>query len=431
MEVAGKSFLVYGMGASGISAYNFLEGHGANVFIYADKPKVELNDFSTITKFSDVLKLKFDYVVLSPGVQIIGNKNIKKLKQNGVMLISELELGYLFCKGKFIAVTGTNGKTTCVSLLSHIISKKFKTFLCGNVGIPITSICDQTDDDSVVICEVSSFMLEIISPNFTPDIACILNITPDHISRHKTFDNYYRTKLKITEFQNEKQLLILPPELKEIETNAKKIIVEDKTKYKSKLIGDFNQKNINFCQKICELIGIKQKDFERGIKTFYPIKFRLQTLGKKHGITYINDSKSTNPDSTIKALNSMNKKVILLLGGSDKGNDFYDVFAISNKIKIAVIYGATANKLEADARFMGYYNTAKFDSLKDVLDNISEYTNRKDIVLFSPACASYDEFNNYVERGEFFNNFFEEIKWKELKLNNFLTLKSKNWINFQ
>ena len=409
MEIAGKSFLVYGTGSSGISAYKFLQKHGANVFIYADKQKSVNDEFSTIDKFSSVLKLKFDYVVLSPGIQIIGNKNIKKIKQTGALLISELELGYLFCKGKFIAVTGTNGKTTCVSLINHILSKKYKTFLCGNIGIPITGICDKTTDDCIVICEVSSFMLEIISPNFMPDVVCILNITPDHISRHKTFDNYYKAKIKITEFQNNNQYLLLPTELKNVESNAKKILIENNVKYKSKLIGNFNQTNIAFCFRVCELFGVKAKDFERGLKTFYPIKYRLQKLGKKHGITYINDSKSTNPDSTIQALKAMDKRVVLLLGGSDKGNNFYDIFAQKDKIKTALIYGETANKLEADALFMNFTKIAKFDNLSMTLEYLMGYIKRGDVVLFSPACASYDEFNNYVERGEFFNKFFEAI----------------------
>ncbi len=409
MEIAGKSFLVYGTGSSGISAYKFLQKHGANVFIYADKQKSVNDGFSTIDKFSSVLKLKFDYVVLSPGIQIIGNKNIKKIKQTGALLISELELGYLFCKGKFIAVTGTNGKTTCVSLINHILSQKYKTFLCGNIGIPITSVCDKTTDDSIVICEVSSFMLEIISPNFAPDVACILNITPDHISRHKTFDNYYRTKIKITAFQNEKQYIVLPNELKDIESGARKIIIEGETKFKSRLIGNFNQTNIAFCEKICELLGIKLREFQKVLKTFYPIKFRLQQLGKKHRVTYINDSKSTNPDSTVSALKSMKRKVVLLLGGSDKGNNFYDIFAQKDKIKLALIYGETANKLEADALFMSFTKIAKFENLSMTLEYLKSYIKHGDIVLFSPACASYDEFNNYVERGEYFNKFFEEL----------------------
>ena len=152
MEVKDKNFLVYGLGASGLSAYNFLNSRGANVCIYCDKYEDDLN-ISIIKNFEDVLKLKFDYAVISPGISIIGNNNIQKLKQSGVILISELELGYLFCKGKFIAVTGTNGKTTCVSLLHHILSKKYETFLCGNVGIPITSICDKTNENSVIVCE--------------------------------------------------------------------------------------------------------------------------------------------------------------------------------------------------------------------------------------------------------------------------------------
>ena len=408
MEIAGKNFLVYGMGVSGQSAYEFLNKHNANVFLYSDKNTKSTENRNAIKKFSDVLKQKYDYVVLSPGIQIIGNKNIKKLKQNGAILISEIELGYLFCKGKFIAITGTNGKTTCVSLLNHVLSKKYKTFLCGNIGIPITSICDKTDENSIVICEVSSFMLEIISQNFTPDIAGILNITPDHISRHKTFDNYYKTKLKITQFQRENQYFLTFNSLKNISTNAKKIIINNNKKYKSNLIGEFNQKNIAFCEKTCELLSVNNKEFKKHLNTFYPIKYRLEFVKKIKGVSYINDSKSTNPDSCIKALKSMKKPVVLLLGGSDKGNDYYDIFAFSKNIRLAIIYGQTANKLEQDAHFMGFYNIVKFENLCSALYHLKEYLKKRDVVLFSPACASYDEFKNYVERGEYFNNFISK-----------------------
>lgn len=408
MEILNKSFLVYGAGVSGVSAYNFLQKKGATVYMYADKKMEDIKDINYISNMSKVLEIKFDYIVLSPGINIIGNKNINKLKKTGALFISELELGYLFCKGTFIAVTGTNGKTTCVSLLNHILSKRYATFLCGNVGTPITSIADNTTDDSVVICEVSSFMLEIVSPNFKPDIAVILNITPDHISRHKTFDAYYNAKLQITRWQTENDYLLLPEQLNNIETSAKKIIVTQK-KYKSNLVGDFNNLNIAFCEHVSQLLGVGKREFIRALKTFSPVAFRLQKLGKKRGITYINDSKATNPDSCIKAICAMRKPAVVLLGGSDKGNNFVDIFKNKNKIKLAILYGQTADILETDALFCGFTKIAKFDNLKTALENLKEFVKRGDVVLFSPACASYDEFKNYVERGEYFTNYFEEI----------------------
>ena len=256
MQIKGKNFLVYGVGVSGVSAYNFLLTHGANVTLFAPKGSMPPDGYNVIKSFSQVMKSKYDYVVLSPGVGIIGNKNIKLLKKTGALLISECELGYLFCKGKFIALTGTNGKTTCVSLINHILkSCNFKTFLCGNIGTPITSIANQTDENSVVVCEVSSFMLETISPNFKPDVSLILNITPDHISRHKTFDEYYKTKLNITKFQECGQFLIIPESLENVPTQAHKIIAEQKA-YKSNLMGDFNNLNISFVEETCALFGV-------------------------------------------------------------------------------------------------------------------------------------------------------------------------------
>ncbi len=408
MEVKNKTFLVYGSGVSGLSAYKFLKNKGANVYIYTDKKSDRIEDLTYINKFSDVLMMNFDYVVVSPGIQIVGNRNINKLKKMGIKLISELELGYLFCKGRFIAVTGTNGKTTCVNLLNHILKTKYKTILCGNVGIPITSVCDQSDDESVVICEVSSFMLELTSLNFTPDIAVITNVTPDHISRHKNYENYLKIKLKITENQQKNQFLLISDEFKDVKTEAQKIIVDKLKKYKSNLIGEFNLKNINFCAKVCNILGVSDKEFKDAVKSFLPVKYRLQILGKKRGITYINDSKSTNTDSTVQAINSMKKKVVVFLGGSDKGNDFYEIFKLKNKIKLAIIYGETANKLEEDALFMGFNNICKFENLNESLYYFKSYIQKGDTVLFSPACASYDEFNNYVERGEYFNNFYSE-----------------------
>ena len=408
MEIANKKFLIYGMGKSGVSAYNFICENGGTPYMYNDKKNDDICKFVHISKFSEIKNIQFDYAIISPGVQIVGNRNIGKLKKMGILLISEMELGYLFCKGKFIAVTGTNGKTTCVSLLNHIISKRYKTFLCGNIGTPVTSICSQTTEDSVIVCEVSSFMLELTSLNFAPDIAVITNITPDHLSRHKTFDNYIKIKKKITENQNKNQHLVVLAELESVETLANKLIVNQKNRYKTNLIGEFNQKNIAICEKVCQILEISKKEFNKSLKTFAPVKYRLQMLGKKKGVTYINDSKSTNTDSTLQAVKSIKKNIILLLGGSDKGNDFYDIFKEKN-IKLAIIYGETANKLETDALFMGFNKTSKFESLKESLQYLERFVRHGDNVLFSPACASYDEFNNYVERGEFFNKYFEEL----------------------
>lgn len=408
MNFANKKVLVYGAGISGKSAYEFLNKKGAEVYLFSDKITEDMQDYNILETFSKVMQKQFDYVVLSPGVGIIGNKNIVKLKKTGAMLLSELELGYMFCKGKFVAVTGTNGKTTCVTLMNHILKDKYQTFLCGNVGTPITSICEQTDENSVVICEVSSFMLETVSPYFTPDISVILNITPDHISRHKTFDEYYKTKLKITNYQNENSYLLLPANLWNITTSAQKLVVVGE-KYKSNLIGEFNELNIAFCEKVCSILGIGKKEFSKRLKTFSPVAFRLQYLGKKRGVHYINDSKATNPDSTVNALKAMKKQSILLLGGSNKGNNFNEIFAIKNKIKLAIIYGQTADILENDALFCGFKKTIKFENLKEALSYLHKFVKRGDTVLFSPACASYDEFNNYIERGNYFNKYFNNL----------------------
>lgn len=411
MQLKDKTFLVYGAGKSGISAYDFLISHGAMVYIYSDDNVSLDKSFNQIYDFKEVLKIKFDYAVLSPGVQIVDNDNINKLKNNNVLLICELELGYLFCKGKFIAVTGTNGKTSCVSLLGHILESKFDTFVCGNIGTPITSICDQTTENSVVICEVSSFMLELVSANFAPDISVILNVSSDHISRHKTFEEYKKAKLNITKYQSFDDYLFVDYENESILTNAMKNVVFNEIKFKSKLIGDFNNHNINFCYRICKVLGICDKQFKKLLKSFEPLQFRLQKFTVKKGVIFINDSKSTNPDSTIKALSAMKKPVIVLLGGSDKGNSFEQIFENSKKIKFAIFYGSTANKLKDDANFKGFNNFVVCQNLEHAIKESLKRARKKDIVLFSPACASFDEFKNYIERGKFFNNYIKESKF--------------------
>ena len=221
MEILCNNFLVYGMGKSGKSAVEFLLKMGAkNVYVYDDNSAPKVKEAILITKFEDVLNLNLTAVVLSPGVSVVDNKNIELLKQNNIEYLSEFMLGFMFTKGKTICVTGTNGKTTTVNLIYKILQTKYKqVFLCGNTNVPITNVALNTTPDSYVVCEVSSFALETINSKFVPDVSAILNISSDHISWHKSLENYTRAKLNITKFQNQKNVLVFNSNLN-IKTNG-------------------------------------------------------------------------------------------------------------------------------------------------------------------------------------------------------------------
>ena len=443
MEILAKTFLVYGLQKSGKSAVKFLLERGAKcIYIFDDNKTEILENTKTLQNFEDVVSKKIDYAILSPGVQVLGNKNIELLKENKIPYISEFCLGFLCAFGKKICVTGTNGKTTTVNLIYNILKKKYKdVFLCGNTDTPITQIANKTTKNSILVCEVSSFALETITKNFSPDVSVITNIKVDHISRHKTINNYIKSKLNITKYQKNNEFLIINKK-DDIKTKAQKMyfsnidknsniyvennyIIYKKIKNnkikkekilninKIKLLGKYNLENIMCAILVAKIFDINNHKIKKAIYSFLPLKHRLEIVCKKGGVNFVDDSKATNPTSTICALDSFQKKVILLLGGSDKGYEYDEIFEYTKNVKHIITFGQMHEKIYECAKRNNFFDVTKFNNFYDAVCYAKQIAKSGDIVLLSPACASFDEFNSYAQRGD---KFVEILKEDEEKI---------------
>lgn len=420
MELKHKKILVLGYEKTGKAVAQFLTQKEADITIYDRKTHV--TSFKYISQYNNEY---FDLAVISPGVSIY-SEIVQNLKRNGIKVISEIELAYLFCRGKIIAITGTNGKTTTVSIIASILeTAKKRVFLCGNIGTPFISKINEIEKDDYVVVEVSSFQLEATN-KFSPLIAGILNIKEDHLDRHKTFDIYKTEKLKI--YQNMKSgLIVLNSELNSIPTpNIKKeffssdlegeaFIRKNFLCYKSKkiihisklnLYGSKNYENILCAIIICKYLKIKTRFITRALKKFKPEKHRLQLVGVKKGIIFIDDSKATNVSSSIFA-QSCFKNVILLLGGSYKGYEYDDAVQRDN-IRHVVAFGEVRERVK-EACIRQQKSVFQAVNLYQATTIAFQLATKGDVVLLSPASASFDEFSSYKERGDKFKEYVESL----------------------
>lgn len=418
----GKNVLVYGMGRSGQAACKLLHSLDACVSVYDDDKK-----YAHMFCFDEKpLEKDYDLVVVSPGIKVIKNALIEGFISKNINIISELDLGFTFTKGRIIAVTGTNGKTTVTSLVGKILKDAGKeVFVCGNIGLPLSSIAKSTNKQSFVVCEVSNFQLELSSV-FNPDIACILNLQEDHIDRHGNFFEYVRVKNKITQNFSGQNLLIynkddensklinLPKhnslcsksELKkgcfvkdeEIFFNNTKIMRVDEIP----LQGEKNLENVLCAINICMHLKINPKDIKEGVKNFKPIAHRLENLGVFDGVKVINDSKSTNVACLEMAIESLNEKdLIILLGGENKDLKFSHMFEKTYFFKKVITFGMAGEEIALIAKKYGY-DSIYFEKMQYAVNFALNIAKKGDTVLLSPGCASFDEFASYEERGEVF-----------------------------
>ena len=428
----GKRVLVYGMGRSGQSACKILYQNDACVSIYDDD-----KTYSNLFCYEeDPIKREFDLVVVSPGVKVQGNEIIQHFQKNKTPLISEIDLGKSFCKGLFIAITGTNGKTTVTSLLGEIFKASGReTFVCGNIGLPLSSIAQKTSKRSVIVCEVSNFQLEL-STFFNPDIACILNLQEDHIDRHGNFAEYVRVKNKITQNFTSKNILIynFDDENKNLVNITKKTSVFSKKEQKhgsyikegiiyynrTKVLpideiclkGDKNLENVLACVNIAMLCKIKPQVIREVVKNFQPLPNRLEYLGRKHGVDFYNDSKSTNIACVEMAIESLKcKNLILLLGGKNKDCNYTHLFNRKYELKKVVCFGESGGEIFLLAKNAGY-SAVCFKTMRECVHELFNFIEKGDTVLLSPGGTSFDEFDSYVARGQVFkemvNEFYQE-----------------------
>ena len=437
-----KKVLIMGFSMSGKSAAKYLARHGADVFITENREQKE-EDLKDIQELEGLgIKIEFggnsdeflndSYIaIVSPSVPK-ESELYKKVQEKNIQIISEIELAYKETGRPFIGITGTNGKTTVTALTSHILSSEYKAPECGNIGVPPTSLLD--NDIDYFVCELSSFQMEHTNA-FKAQIACWTNFTPDHITWHGTLENYFDAKAKL--FRNptasafavlngaDEKLLEFSKTVggtvflfdKEVEDNCC-YIKDESIFYKRNgkeefiikladcpLIGHHNYQNIMCCVIMAKIIGISNEHIQERIKDFVVPEHRLEKVREYNGITFYNDSKATNPEASIVAINSFNNTdVTLIAGGRDKLTTL-DEFCESVKqhIKTVILIGEATERFEEALKKSGFDNILKADTMESAIDKAIEL--KPNNVLLSPACASFDMFKGYEERGTVFKNY--------------------------
>ena len=447
MYVKNQKFLVLGVSKSGYQAAKYLSDKNAVCYFYeemsSDKisaAKTELislgakealkNEVSAV--LSDI-----DAVIISPGVPI-NHPVAVQAKSLGKRIIGELEFAYEQFSPTFIAITGTNGKTTTVSIVNEVLNGAGITAKAvGNVGVPLTQEVDVGDKNSVFITEVSSFQLESVSA-FCPHISCILNVSPDHLERHYSMENYIFLKKRIFANQKETEYCVLnfdDQTVKSFYSEVKAQVVwvsvkeqvdgayalGDALYFKGERImdkseipisGEHNVYNALFAIAVSRLLGVSAEEIARGIKGFRGVPYRNQLVFEKNGVKFINDSKSTNTASAITAIRAADIPAVLILGGSEKGENYDKLFECikNSSVKHTVITGKSRKNMLAAADRAGYTDLTVCPSFDIAVKIAIMLAESGEEVLLSPACASFDEFSSYIERGERFNKIAEEYE---------------------
>lgn len=452
MELKNKKVLVAGSGKSGIGAANLLKKVGAVVTIYDGN--VKLNKEDILVKLDnkenvdvilgelkeDVIK-QFDLMILSPGIAIDA-PFVNDVRDNNVPIWGEVELAYVVGKGRLAAITGTNGKTTTTALVGEILAAYYKDVnVVGNIGTPYTLTAFDSTEDTVTVAEISSFQLETIH-TFKPDVSAVLNITPDHLNRHYTMECYTNVKMSIAMNQDENQPIILNYEdeiLREYAPKLKNKIVWFSSKNKleegvyldgenimyaengekrvitttedTTLVGIHNVENIMAAIGISVNMGVPDAVIKEAIKKFKAVAHRIEYVDTIDDVIYYNDSKGTNTDASIKAIQAMTRPTVLIAGGYDKKVTF-DEWAkeLEGKVKCLVLLGETSNQIADTAKKYGFENIIFTKSLKEAIDECKKNAQQGDAVLLSPACASWDMFDSYEQRGDMFKDYVKKLK---------------------
>lgn len=450
LVIKGRRVLVVGLGVSGIPTVNKLVSLGAKVTVNDKKTREELKDI--LKEFDHKVEYilgkhpnnldSFDIMIVSPGVPM-DLKFIQEAKRVGIEVIGELELAYRLCKGNFIAITGTNGKTTTTALVGEIFKNACKeTYVVGNIGVAVITKASEASKDAFMITEVSSFQLESIV-DFRPKIATVLNITPDHLNRHKTMENYIDAKANVFKNQNENDILVLNVDNEisyDLKEHAKSYIVPFSTNHKLekgayviernivvkkeneeyvkictvdelKIPGKHNLENALAAAAISYFAGIDPKVIGNTLKSFMGVEHRIEFVDEVNGVCFINDSKGTNPDASIKAVEAMKTPIILIAGGLDKGSDFKEfIQSFNHKVKHMVLLGETAKIIKDTAAEDGFYECSIVKDMEEAVKVSAEIANKGDTVLLSPACASWDMYSSFEVRGRHFKECVKTLR---------------------
>ncbi len=423
-----KKILIYGLGKSGISSYKFLKNK-AELYLFDDNIKKEINSKTNkrLYNLKRVSEVKFNKIIISPGIDISNCKLSKFLKKNFSKIYTDLDVFYSFYKNKSITITGTNGKSTTAKILHKIlIDQKYDARLIGNIGNPALSEKKITKR-TIFVIEASSYQLDY-SKIFTSKYAVILNISPDHIERHKNLKNYINAKFNLLNSQSNQSLAFVkkndPLIIKKIKNShfKQKILKVDTLKnnkifdqLKNKYFLSYgNKENLSFVLKIAKILKLNNKNLLETLNNFKGLKYRQQIIFKNKNLTIINDSKSTSFASSENLLKSFNK-IYWILGGIPKKGDKFKLSKKNCKNFKAYIFGNYHKEFSKNLKRKMIVKN--FKNLKAVLNkiflNIEKEKLKKNIILFSPAGASFDSFKNFEDRGSYFNQLVKKFIYEK------------------
>jgi len=440
--------LVVGLARTGVATSLFCAARGAIVTATDSRTEIEIGE--AISKLKDAgvtlelgshrekTFLDQDLIVPSPGVPA-DEAHLQAARAKGITIWSEIEMAYRFMKGRLIGITGSNGKTTTTSLVEHILKTSgMQTILAGNIGTPLIGCVDAMNDDTCTVVELSSFQLELID-TFRPNTSVFLNLTPDHLDRHHTFEAYGAAKARIFENQTGEDAAILnaddaattpyAPSLPRVYWFSRKQRVAQGTYLRDEeivfrqdgaeetllkledipLAGAHNVENTLAAAAAARLAGAPAAAIAKGVRTFAGVEHRLEFVAEIAGVRYYNDSKATNVDATLKALDAFPGRILIILGGKDKGSDYAPLQKpLREKAILALLIGAAAEKIEK--QISGSVALERAETLERAVETASHAAQRGDVVLLAPACASFDQFQNYEHRGRVFKDLVRQLE---------------------
>jgi UDP-N-acetylmuramoylalanine--D-glutamate ligase len=442
MELKNKRVLVVGLGKSGIAAARFLKARGAQVTVSDIRPAGLIAELPALLDAGIMVEtgshglLTFrrqDLIVVSPGVPS-NTPELSQVRTLGTPIIGELELGAQFLQGQIVAITGSNGKTTTTTLIGEILKASGEpTLVGGNIGRPVVDMVGESTPESWSVLEVSSFQLETIQ-TFHPKIALVLNITPDHLDRHGSFEAYAAAKTRITENQTADDFLILnaedePTKLVAAKTKAQIYWFSPKRQVKQgafahgesilfrakeggevepvmpvaeiPLAGAHNVENVLAAVCAGRLAGVDAQTIREAVAAFHAVEHRLEFVREFDGVRWFNDSKATNVDATTKAVEAFAGGIWLILGGKDKDSDYSTLSPLLRaRVKAVITIGSAAEKIES--QLAGVVKIERAGTMERAVAWARNEAKAGDVVLLAPACASFDQFENYEHRGRVF-----------------------------
>ena len=455
MDLKDKRVLVVGSGISGIGAVEALHHAGARALLFDENEKLNIEDVRAKIKpgieadvvigvLSEEEKAGIELVVLSPGVPT-DTALVEEFRKKGVKIWGEIELAYELGQGTVIAITGTNGKTTTTTLVGEIMAAHCKDVdVVGNIGNPYTLTALDATEETVTVAEISSFQLETIE-RFKPQVSAILNITPDHLNRHHTMENYAAAKEAVCKNQTKAEVCVLNYEnsytrdfgercpARVVWFSSKKRLedgfyLEGEEIFQAKngvserlmnihdmkLVGICNVENVMAAMAITLSCGVPMEEILSVVRAFHPVEHRIEFVATKRGVDYYNDSKGTNPDAAIQGIRAMDRPTVLIGGGDDKQSEYDEwIEAFDGKVKCLVLIGQTRERIAECARKHGLQDIVLADTFEEAFVVCVEKAQPGDAVLLSPACASWGMFPNYEVRGQRFKEMVCQMEEKD------------------